>query len=310
MFKKITLLLFSSLVIFAFTSSVKAEKISYKKIDGVYYNQLVNGKWESNYVTMFYFGNVLAYCIEPGVDINTSDYNSSKDWSQTSFSKEQQEQLEKIGYYGYEYPGHQTPEYYLAAQELIWEVSNPNVEVYWSSGKDGSGNRLNYDKEKEEILRLIEEDSLRPSFSESLISGEVGETFTINDINNVLSNYSISESKYHDLKIENNQLIITLNKELVEKEKITLTRKNYDNGVLLVYTKGNSQKLATLRFSSPVETYFEIENQEKPEVPETPETPETPEIVKVPNTGISNSTLLPISLILGGFILRVKKTLQ
>ena len=99
MFKKITLLLFSSLVIFAFTSSVKAEKISYKKIDGVYYNQLVNGKWESNYVTMFYLDGILAYCIEPGVSINTSEYNSSNDWSQTNFSDEQKQKFEKIGFH-------------------------------------------------------------------------------------------------------------------------------------------------------------------------------------------------------------------
>ena len=305
MFKKITLLLFSSLVIFAFTSSVKAEKISYKKIDGVYYNQLVNGKWESNYVTMFYFGNVLAYCIEPGVDINTSDYNSSKDWSQTSFSKEQQEQLEKIGYYGYEYPGHQKIEYYLAAQELIWEVGNPDVEVYWSSGKNGSGTRLSYEKEKQEILDLIAKDGLRPSFSESLITGEIGTELTIKDENNVLNNYSISASKYHEVAINDNNLFVHLNEELVPEEKRILTRKNYDNGVLIVYTKGNSQKLATLRFSSPITTYLNIGNKEKPE---TPETPDNKEIVKVPNTGFT-STFLPWCLILSGFILRVKKIL-
>lgn len=306
MLKKLTLLLFSSLVVFAFTSSVKAEKITYKKIDGVYYNQLVDGKWQSNYVTMFYLDNALAYCIEPGVAINTSEYNSSKDWSQTSFTKAQQEQLEKIGYYGYEYPGHQTVSYYLAAQELIWEISSPDIEVYWSSGKDGSGNKLSYETEKQEILNLIEKDNLRPSFSETVISGEVGTTIIVTDSNNVLENYSISNSQYHDLKIENNSLTITFNSEVVDKEKITLTRNNYDDQVLLVYTKDNNQKLATLRFSSSIETYFEIENEL---TPETSETVEAVEIVQVPNTGYSTSTLLPISLIIGGFILRVKKIL-
>ena len=305
MLRKITLLFFSTLVIFAFTSSVKAEKITYKKINGVYYNQLVNGVWQSNYVTMFYLDNVLAYCIEPGVAINTSNYDSTHDWSQTNFSKEQQTKFEKIGYYGYEYPGHQKIEYYLAAQELIWEVGNPDVEVYWSSGKNGSGTRLSYEKEKQEILDLIAKDGLRPSFSESLITGEIGTELTIKDENNVLNNYSISASTYHEVAINDNNLFVHLNEELVPEEKLILTRKNYDNGVLIVYTKGNSQKLATLRFSSPITTYLNIGNKEKPE---TPETPDNKEIVKVPNTGFT-STFLPWGLILSGFILRVKKIL-
>ncbi len=306
MIKKFIILFLGLSVIYLFTSSVSAEKISYKKINGVYYNQVVNGNIKSNYVTMFYFGPTLAYCIEPGVDITTSDYNSSKDWSQTTFTKEQKEQFEKIGYYGYEYPGHQKPEYYLAAQELIWEVSNPSIEVYWSTGKNGSGNRLNYDQEKQEILALIEKDNLRPSFSETKIKGEAGSEVIINDDNNVLENYTLSESKYHKLEVNENKLKINFNKEISPVETITLTRNNYDNGTLIVYTKGNSQTLATLRFSVPVTTSFELENYQKPEIPETPE---EKEVVKVPSTGINTSNTLALGLIALAFTFRLKKIL-
>lgn len=309
MIKKFIILFLACSVIYMVTSSVSAENISYKKINGVYYNQVVNGNLKSNYVTMFYFGPALAYCIEPGVDINTSDYNSSKDWSQTSFTKQQQEQFEKIGYYGYEYPGHQKPEYYLAAQELIWEVSNPNIEVYWSTGKNGSGNRLNYDKEKQEILDLIEKDSIRPSFSETKITGEIGKEVIINDENNVLKDYTISESNYHKLELTENQLKINFNKEVKPSETITLTRNNYDSGTLIVYTKNNSQKLATLRFSTPIQTSFELENYEVPSPPEETPKEETPEVVKVPSTGINTSNVMALGLVASAFVFRIKKIL-
>ena len=313
MTKKFWLLFFSSLVIFISTSEVHAEEISYKRIDGVYYNQWVNGNLNSNHVTMFYFGDTLAYCIEPGVAINDKNYNSTKDWGGTSFSEEQKSMMEKIGYYGYEYPGHQSPEYYLAAQELIWNVSNPNIKVAWSSEKNNGGNILNYETQKNEILDLIEKDEIRPSFSNTKITGEVGKSLVIADDNNVLDNYVLSESQYHNLKIENNSLIIDFNKELVPNETITLTRKNYDNQVFIVYTKVGNQAMATLRFSSPVETSFEIENEEIPEIP-TPEIPkmpttETPEIVKVPNTGSDYNYLFSMLCFIGGGLIRVKKIL-
>ena len=46
--------------------NVRADNISYKRLDNIYYNLTVNGKFESNHVTMFYLADRLAYCIEPG----------------------------------------------------------------------------------------------------------------------------------------------------------------------------------------------------------------------------------------------------
>lgn len=306
MTKKI-LLLFSILAIFFCASQVSAQTVVYKKVSGVYYNQLVNGNLNSGNLIMFHFGNTLAYCVEPGVEILDKDYNSSKDWSQTSFTDEQKKMMEKIGYYGYEYPGHQKPEYFVAAQELIWNISNPNVKVTWSSGKNKTGNILNFEKEKQEILDLVAKDEIRPSFSQTKITGEVGSEIIIDDTNKVLNNYVLSESEAHNLEIKDNQLIVKFNEKVVPKETITLTRKNYDNQVLIVYAKGSNQKLATLRFSSPIETTFEIENKETPV--DTPNIPKTPEVVKVPNTDSSFNYLFSFLMLAGGLVIRVKKIL-
>ena len=152
--KKLSLLTLG-FILFSFgISFVKAETITYKKLDNIYFNMTVDGVNSSNGVTMFYLDGRLAYCIEPGVAINTKTYDSTNDWSKTTLTKEKQQYLEKIGYYGYEYPGHQTDKYYIATQELIWK-SVKNIEAYFTTGPNGTGEKIDINKEKNEILALI-----------------------------------------------------------------------------------------------------------------------------------------------------------
>ncbi len=261
-----------------FMGSVSAleEPISYVKLDGIYYNQNVNGDFKSNYVTMFKFGERIAYCIEPGVDINTKVYDTG-DWSLTDFSEEDRLLIEKIGYYGYEYPGHNTDRYYIATQELIWKAVMPSIDVSFTTGKNMTGEIIDISFEKNEIMKLVNT-HLLPSFSTSLVKGYTGSQIVLEDTNGVLSDFDMSDSLYHDIILEDNKLIIDLNGDLVPLEKITFTRKYYDNEPLVIYTKGSSQKMAALRFSSSEETYIEIENEE--------------EIISVPNTASFNPFLI------------------
>ena len=59
-----------------------------------------------------------------------------------------------VAYYGYDYEGHNTMNYYLAAQELMWDKIT-NRETYWVSTWDQNGPRIDIDKEKNEIESLI-----------------------------------------------------------------------------------------------------------------------------------------------------------
>lgn len=268
--KKLSLIILSVSIAVLSICNVKAENITYKKLSNIYYNLTVDGKTQSKNVTAFYLGNRLAYCIEPGKEINTNTYDTYKDWSKINISQETKTYIEKIGYYGYEYPGHQTDKYYIATQELIWKAIKP-VNIKWTTGQNNAGYIINIEKEKEEILKLIENHDKKPSFINQTIIGEVNETKEIEDTNNVLNNYETS-SNYHQLKIENNKLKITFNNQEKEEE-ITLKRKKYDANTLLVYLKNNSQALASLRISSPEEIKIKIKSQKTPE-----------EIVRVPNT--------------------------
>ncbi len=271
------LILFLGILFFGLSiEGASAETISYKKLDNIYFNLNVGGKISSNYVTMFYLDNRLAYCIEPGAAINTSMYNSSSNWAGTNFSKETQIYLEKVGYYGYEYTNHQTPRYYIATQELIWKAIN-NVDIYWTTGPNGSGDIIDVSNEKNEILSLIKKHDIVPSFVNKVIEGEANSTQILEDKNDVLNNYEISKSLYHKIIKQNNSLIVNYNSDNKE-ETISLTRmNNHYNDLLLVYTMPGSQALASLRISKPEVYSFSLKSVKKKE-------PER-EIVRVPSTG-------------------------
>ena len=280
------LLLFISLTP-NFNVSAEEVRIKYNKLHGIAYNMKVNGKYMTNTVTMFQMGDRIAYCIEPGVEITDNYYNTYTDWSVVNFSDEVKALIEKIGYYGYDYPGHQTNYYYIAAQELIWKAVNPNVESTWTTEENYGGKVIDISKEKEEIMSLVKSHDLKPSFSEKLFKGEVGSTITLEDENNVLDDYDIMESENHDIVKEDNKLIIHLNEEVRPLEKITLKRKHYDDAPLLVYSKGNSQKLSALRITYDKDSYFSLLNEE------------ALEIVEVPNTGSYNFALGIGTLLVG-----------
>lgn len=270
--KKVFLAGLSVCIFISYLCNVQAEDISYKRLNNIYYNLTVDGKFESNHVTMFYLADRLAYCIEPGKEITTKVYDSYKDWSKVNFSDETKNYIEKLGYYGYEYPGHQTDKYYIATQELIWKAVK-DVDIKWTTAENNSGSIINIEEEKNEILRLVEQSEKQPSFIDTVITGEVSEKLILEDKNGVLKDYDIGSSKYHDISIDDNKMTIIFNNEEKPVEEVILSKKHYDNKTLLVYVKDNSQKLASLRISNPEELSLKVQNKK------------TPEIVRVPSTG-------------------------
>lgn len=269
--------------------NVQAEevRITYNNLKNIVYNMSLDGKSQSHTVTMFKMGDRNAYCIEPGVEITNNYYDIYTDWSKVDMSLELKSLLEKIGYYGYDYPGHQTNYYYIAAQELIWRAVRPDIKVNWSTGINSTGDAIDVSKEKEEIMNLVNSHDLKPSFSEQTFKDEVGKTITLKDENHVLDNYDVSESKYHKILKDGDTLTITLNEDEVLEEEIYLTRKYYDDAPLLVYNKGDSQKLAALRITTDKDTFVKIQNEE------------IPQIIEVPNTGYFDFSSIFGTLLVG-----------
>ena len=283
---------FAVMFLFLFMKPAYADEvnISYVRLNGIYYNQVINGVLDSNHVTSFHLGGRIAYCIEPGTEIKTNTYTET-DWSSISLPEETRDYIEKVGYYGYEYPGHQTDRYYIAAQELIWKVVRPDIEVSWTTGINKSGSVIDVSNEKDEIESLVKSHSLIPSFASNEVSGFLGDEIVLTDENNVLDDYDISQSKHHEITREGNTLKIKINSEKVDDEIITLTRKHYDNMPLVVYYRRGSQSLAALRISNEKEVSFKISNKEKP-IEE--------EIVEVPDTGIGFNIFGSVGMMLSG----------
>lgn len=250
-------LLAVALPMFVFTGNVMAgtndSTITYQRIEGAYfYLQNKNtGVVDTNHVTKFYMNGKISYCIEPMVDINNKIFNSTSDWGVTNISSEVRRYIEKVGYFGYEYPGHNNDRYWLATQELIWEKVNPNVMVKFTTGANGSGNIIDLSAEKNEILRLSEQYNKTASFAQNTIEGNIGDEIVLTDSNGVLDSFNMSYNGKHKITKEGNTLKIKLNETAVGEDLITFKKSSYDNEVSVIYYQGASQKLANLRISDP-----------------------------------------------------------
>ena len=248
--RKIFLLLIALVGIFTQTNSVSAATLDMRYQKNVYYVHVEdNGSHYSSFqLAMYYVDGKLAYCIEPGVMIYSTTY-AIGDWNVTSLSPAQRLRIEQIGYFGYEYPGHQNVKYYMAAQELIWKTVTP-LSASWTTEAKGKGSVINIDAEKNEIERLISRSNIRPSFNNQTINATVGDEVILTDTNNILSDYFVYDNGSQDVSVNGNQLKIKVNN--TGDNQIKLLIKNYDNDVNLVYYNTNSQKLAHTRLSDPL----------------------------------------------------------
>ena len=203
-----------------------------KEQTGWYYDrQDQNGNnhhsWYWNYYTV---DGKVAYCIEPGIPEGTT--YSQGTWASTGLSDSIKERILLIAYYGYTYPGHQTIEYRAAAQGMLWStILGNNTRVIYTTARWGEGSQLNISSEMAEIERLIANHYNKPSFNGQTITAQVGETFTLTDTNNVLSNYNVSVTGAN-YTVNGNNLTITptVNGNIT----ITLTKNMpYDTGYKL-----------------------------------------------------------------------------
>ena len=96
------------------------ETLVEEKQPNIYYTRRGGGKpyMSAQYSTYTMNGKVV-YCIEPGVDITTHDYNGADGLVNSPYDEATNKKIELIGHYGYDYPGHQTLRYRMAAQSQI-----------------------------------------------------------------------------------------------------------------------------------------------------------------------------------------------
>lgn len=255
--KRLRKVLFALSMIFMFGLGMGSAKASVDdtwldrdRFDGVY--EVINTQ-NNTYLfkaNRFLMNGITAYCIDPGVAINTDIYSSTEDWSIANLSNEVKQKVRLYAYYGYDYPGHQSRYYYMASQELIWETITGR-DTYWVTDNYYDAPRINIENEKNEIINLVNNHYVTPSFDDTTLEVNMGDEITITDNNGVLNNYEIYSSSLNGVEINGNTLKIKSNNTSGENE-IQFIKKNFDNKVTLIYYNGDNQKMASSGMLDPV----------------------------------------------------------
>lgn len=256
------------LSIFSFgTQEVSAEKYEGQSIwESEYVSNIYIKKVKPNGYTKYQQGrfirrssdNAFVYCLQPytAIDNNLPYYDVIReDYEKVlGFTKNQWERISLLAYYGYQYNengyDHSNNIWYVVTQVMIWRTTNPESNIYFTSTLNGSKTNK-YDSYVQEIENLVANHYTKPSV-ESNITTSVGSTITLNDNNNVLSNFKLtSTSDNISASISGNTLSITANN--VGEGTITLEKKATKYEIPpIVYFSDHSQNVMRVGAYDPV----------------------------------------------------------
>lgn len=233
-------------------TEVSAATLTQTPVDNWYYTRRGGGKlYMSAQWNLYDLDGKTAYCIEPGVNITTSDYEGAIGWINSPYSDEVNRKIQLYGYYGYNYPGHGNLRYRAAAQSLIWEATGGQIIEFWTE-KYGNGNFINLNAERNEILRLASTHYEVPTFDSDTKDAVIGETITFTDTKGILSNFDVVKSSDASVSINGNTLSITPN--VVGNITVVLKKKTYtqDPTIIFVGKDATSQKMGMFGVDDPV----------------------------------------------------------
>ncbi len=229
---------------------VSAATLVQEEIDDVYYTRRGGGKpyMSAQYNTYTMDGQIV-YCIEPGVDITTHLYEGKEGWVNSPYSNEINQKIQLIGYYGYDYPGHNTLRYRMATQALIWEETGGQIVEFWTEAS-GFGDYININKERNEIMKLVNAHYELPSFNGESVTIVVGQEVTFTDTKGILSNFELANNA--NARIDNDKLIVKA--DTVGNISVALKRKSYTNNPTTIFVGVDpaSQKMGYFGLSDPI----------------------------------------------------------
>lgn len=233
-------------------TEVSAATLTQTPVDNWYYTRRGGGKpYMSAQWNLYDLDGKTAYCIEPGVNITTSDYEGAIGWINSPYSDEVNRKIQLYGYYGYNYPGHENLRYRAAAQSLIWEATGGQIIEFWTE-RYGNGNFINLNAERNEILRLASTHYEVPTFDSDTKDTVIGETTTFTDTKGILSNFDVVKSSDASVSINGNTLSVTPN--VVGNITVVLKKKTYtqDPTIIFVGKDATSQKMGMFGVDDPV----------------------------------------------------------
>ncbi len=166
--------------------------------------------------------NTIAYCAEPFKDFDPKvNYGAAENWR---LDENMYKFVSKIIDFGYGYKDHTDPKWYAVSQVMIWRSLEPlSRPMYFTNGLNGPRIEI-FQEEMDEISRLINWYDTEPKLV-GKTSGYVGDTLTLTDENNVISDY---KTPNEGVEIKGNQVII----KNIQKgtREITFTRNSPREG--------------------------------------------------------------------------------
>lgn len=244
--KKILKFIIISCTLFLNSLNVHASTLNAEYVNDIRAFHYRNGiLWSYGRAPFRYQDGILSYCIEPDVMLNTNIYNTYDDWSVTPYTNDEKRQMELIAHYGYKYPGHEDIKYYMATQELIWLFGKDDY-IEWRASNSLDSELINIEKEKKEILDLVNKHDKLPSFINICYAIKYGTKLTLNDKNNVLQNYDIiSDLPY---TINNSSVTFDINKFGAHTIELKSKKNPIDNDKTIIYKSDNPKSQTMVSF--------------------------------------------------------------
>lgn len=175
---------FLSIMMFAVSIKAISPEVNYQ--EGIYSNR-IGDKLYSGQMAFIFMNEHIVYCLEP-FEIVGKTYYEDRDYL-NRFDEATIEYFELVAYYGYN-SERNSIYHYMAAQEIIWEKILGGDYVYWTTGINGTGDIINIDSYKDEIIDNVNAFYMKPSFEEKFYSLPFFEENLIYDENGIFNTYT------------------------------------------------------------------------------------------------------------------------
>ncbi|MDE5631085.1 MAG: thioester domain-containing protein, partial [Bacilli bacterium] len=175
----------------------------------------------------------------------TDDYDDTFDYRQTKLTKSQTDRMNLIGYYGYNYKDelydHTDKKWYAITQYMIWKEEDGNN---LDSIVDVNGNKIFIDEIKE-MENLLNRHYIKPDFGTRKFETKIYDKLTIEDKNNIMSEYSIRKINNANYEIHDNKIDITPTKEDVYTLSFSKKDNRYNNSATFFISEnyGNAMQI-------------------------------------------------------------------
>lgn len=225
------------LTIFLFTlfTNVKAStndsNVKIEWIPNVYYSYNKDNITYWGQLGYIYANNIISYCLDINQSINTDMYSSDTNINVNNL-------ILLAGYFGYGYKNNNTVKDYMATQQLIWQYLGN--EVKFTTKSKGEGETINVLENKKRIIKEINSFQVFPNIA-SNYNFDIGSTYKITDSNNKFKDLKLINNSKNDMRIEDNNLYITINEKGSNNFKFeTTNEERFENKI---FTSSNSQTI-------------------------------------------------------------------